>query len=82
MENTEELIKIGPDKIYGMSFEEALEKLELVVGLLENGSVALDEAIDLYVLGTKLRKHCDHTLKKAQNRVDEISLADPGTTDA
>ncbi len=82
MENTEDLIKLGKDEIYAMSFEEALEKLEHVVGLLEKGSVSLDEAIELYVLGTKLRKHCDYTLKKAQERVDEISLEDPGTAES
>ncbi len=82
MENTEDLLKINKAEIYAMSFEEALAKLEFVVELLEKGSVSLDEAIDLYVLGTKLRKHCDGTLKKAQERVDEISLEDPGTTDS
>lgn len=80
MENTKDLIKIGKDDIYAMSFEEALEKLELVVDLLEKGSVSLDEAIELYVLGTKLRKHCDYTLRKAQERVDEISLDAPEAT--
>ncbi len=82
MENTEELLELGQDEIYAMSFENALEKLEIVVDLLEKGSVSLDDAIGLYELGTKLRKHCDHTLQKAQDRINVISLENPDTENA
>ncbi|MCY4307270.1 MAG: exodeoxyribonuclease VII small subunit [Rhodobacteraceae bacterium] len=74
MQETQELLKLDRDEIYALNFEDALEKLEHVVSLLEKGSVSLDEAIELYVLGTKLRKHCDYTLREAQKKIDEISL--------
>lgn len=77
MKETQELLKLDKDEIFALSFEDALEKLEHVVGLLEKGSVSLDEAIKLYVLGTKLRKHCDYTLREAQKKIDEISLEEP-----
>ncbi|MDE2759934.1 MAG: exodeoxyribonuclease VII small subunit [Paracoccaceae bacterium] len=76
----QELLKLDKDEIYALSFEEALEKLEHVVSLLEKGSVSLDEAIKLYVLGTQLRKHCDYTLREAQKKIDGISLEEPETS--
>ncbi|MCY4184412.1 MAG: exodeoxyribonuclease VII small subunit [Rhodobacteraceae bacterium] len=77
MQETQELLKLDRDEIYALNFEDALDKLEHVVSLLEKGSVSLDEAIELYVLGTKLRKHCDYTLREAQKKIDEISLKEP-----
>ncbi|MCY4099632.1 MAG: exodeoxyribonuclease VII small subunit [Rhodobacteraceae bacterium] len=77
MKETQVLLKLDKDGIYALSFEDALEKLEHVVSLLEKGSVSLDEAIKLYVLGTTLRKHCDYKLKEAQKKIDEITLEEP-----
>ena len=61
----------GPD-IGRMSFEDALRALEDVVRKLETGEVPLDESIDLYERGEKLRKHCQARLDAAQARIEKI----------
>ncbi|MXO58770.1 exodeoxyribonuclease VII small subunit [Altererythrobacter salegens] len=55
-----------------MSFEQALKALEDVVRRLEGGEVPLDESIDLYERGEKLRKHCQARLDAAQARIEKI----------
>ncbi len=55
-----------------MSFEQALAALEQVVNRLESGDVPLDESINLYERGEKLRGHCQARLDAAQARIDKI----------
>lgn len=57
-----------------MSFEEAMAALEQVVGQLERGEVALEQSIELYERGSKLRAHCDTKLKEAEEKVAAITL--------
>ncbi len=59
-------------QIEAMSFEQALAALEQVVNRLESGDVPLDESIDLYERGEKLRGHCQARLDAAQARIDKI----------
>ncbi len=67
------------DTIDNMSFEVALEKLESIVNQLEGGNTPLEEAIRLYQLGNRLKKHCESTLKNAEERVSQITLDAQGT---
>ena len=57
-----------------LSFEEALKELERIVGRLESGEAALQEAIDLYERGDQLRKQCAARLDAAQARIEAIRL--------
>ena len=57
-----------------MSFEDAMKELELVVGQLERGDVALDEAIQLYERGAALKARCEAKLKEAEEKVAAITL--------
>ena len=57
-----------------MSFEEALEELEVIVRALEGGKGKLEEAISAYERGAKLKAHCEKKLKEAQSKVEKISL--------
>lgn len=61
-----------------LSFEEALKELETVVSRLETGTVNLDESIDIYERGAKLKAHCEAKLAQAQARIDQITLAENG----
>jgi exodeoxyribonuclease VII small subunit len=61
-------------EIAGLSFEEALKELERIVGRLESGEAALQEAIDLYERGDQLRKQCAARLDAAQARIEAIRL--------
>jgi exodeoxyribonuclease VII small subunit len=61
-----------PNDILKLSFEEALAALEEIVSQLEEGSVSLEESIDIYTRGTHLRRHCEDKLRLAQERIDKI----------
>jgi len=63
---------IEPAEIAVMSFEDALAELEQIVRRLEAGQVKLDEAIQCYERGARLKRHCEQKLNEAQQRVDRI----------
>ena len=67
----------GPD-ISQMTFEDALKALEDVVRKLETGEVPLDQSIDLYERGERLRKHCQARLDAAQARIEKIVAGPDG----
>lgn len=58
--------------IKDLAFEKAMSELENIVARLEKGEVSLEESINLYDRGEKLRTHCDHLLKKAEERIEKI----------
>lgn len=62
-----------------MSFEDALSELEGIVARLERGDAPLEESIDIYERGAKLKKHCESKLKSAQLKVDKIVLSADGS---
>ncbi|MAW99746.1 exodeoxyribonuclease VII small subunit [Stakelama pacifica] len=61
-----------------LSFEEALQELERIVGRLESGDAALEEAIHLYERGDALRRRCADRLDAAQARIEAIRLDPDG----
>ncbi len=61
-----------------MSFEEAMAALEKVVGDLERGDVPLEQSIDLYERGARLKKRCEDKLKEAEEKVAAITLDGDG----
>lgn len=63
-----------------MSFEEAMQALEAVVGQLERGDVALEKSISLYERGAALKAHCDAKLRDAEEKVEAITLDATGAT--
>ncbi len=56
-----------------MSFEDALEELKEIVSRLESGEGKLDEAIEAYERGAKLKQHCEAKLREAQEKIEKIS---------
>lgn len=63
-----------------LTFEQALAELEEIVSGLESGSVALEASIAMYERGEALRAHCDALLKKAEARIEKITVADGEAT--
>ena len=55
-----------------MTFEDAMTRLEEIVGKLESGKVSLDESLKLYEEGCKLAKKCLEQLEKAKLKVTMI----------
>ncbi len=65
-------------EITNLSFEEALAKLETLVGQLESGQIKLEEAIKAYEEGCALKKVCEDKLKDAQMKVEKLVLDKQG----
>jgi exodeoxyribonuclease VII small subunit len=66
-----------PD-ITTLPFEAAMKELEAIVSRLEKGEVALEESIAIYERGEALKAHCDSLLKKAEARIEKITLSRDG----
>ncbi len=61
-----------------MTFEQALQELEKIVGGLEGGNIALDQSIEQYERGEALRAHCQKLLQAAEEKVEKIKLGPDG----
>lgn len=64
--------------IEDLSFEDALKDLEMIVGQLERGDTPLQQAIELYERGNRLRLRCAERLDAAQARIETIRLDSDG----
>jgi exodeoxyribonuclease VII small subunit len=64
--------------VASLSFEDALAQLEKIVERLEQGNVALEESIQQYERGEKLRDHCQRLLGAAEAKVEKIRLSQEG----
>jgi exodeoxyribonuclease VII small subunit len=62
------------DETAGLSFEDALKRLEAIVRALESGDAPLDRAISLYEEGERLKRHCEARLKDAEVRIRQLQL--------
>ena len=51
-------------------FEQALAELERLVERLERGDLPLDEALKTFERGVELTRHCQTSLKSAQQKVE------------
>jgi exodeoxyribonuclease VII small subunit len=51
-------------------FEQALAELEKLVQRLEGGELPLDEALKTFERGIELTRHCQTSLKAAQQKVE------------
>ena len=63
-----------------LDFESSLAELELLVGRLEQGDLALDDALKCFERGVALTRQCQGALKAAQQKV-EILLTRNGNAE-
>jgi exodeoxyribonuclease VII small subunit len=66
------------DAIQTLSFEAALKRLEEIVRRLESGEATLDESIELYGEGDRLKQQYEARLQAAQARIERIQLGRDG----
>jgi exodeoxyribonuclease VII small subunit len=66
-----------PD-LSSLPFEAAIAELEAIVDRLEKGAVALEDSIQLYERGERLKAHCEKLLKNAEMRIEKIALSADG----
>jgi len=62
-----------------ISFEAAIEKLDLIVSRLESGALSLDESLSLFEEGVGIIKICNERLDKAEQRVRILTEDKSGT---
>ena len=62
---------MGNDGI--LTFEESLKRLEEIVVGLEKGSVALEEAMELFTEGTRLSRDLQKILDEAESKIKMIT---------
>ena len=59
-----------------LSFEQAMGRLEEIVGLLERGECGLDQSLKLFEEGAKLARQCEQLLDQAEQKVDLLLAND------
>lgn len=59
-------------------FEDQLERLEEIVGSLEDENVGLEKALDLFEDGMKLAKSCRARLEEVEKRVQQLLETEKG----
>lgn len=52
-----------------VNFEQAIDRLEKIVNLLDQNDASLEQALDLFQEGVGLIKHCNHLLDSAEKKV-------------
>ena len=66
------------EDLQGLSFEDALLKLENIVRELESGRIKLDDAVTAYEQAVKLKQFCEQKLQAAQLKIEKIETAPDG----
>ena len=61
-----------------LSFERAIDELELIVKRLEDGKVPLEESVAIYERGEALKRRCEELLRQAEARVEKITTGAGG----
>ena len=61
-----------------LSFERAIEELEMIVKRLEDGKVPLEESVAIYERGEALKRRCEELLRQAEARVEKITTSANG----
>ncbi len=56
-----------------LTYEQAIKRLEEIVGLLQEGSLSLDKSLELYEEGANLSKLCHNMLKNAKQKIIDIN---------
>ena len=59
-----------------LTFEQAMDRLEEIVSLLESGDSPLDKSLSLFEEGVKLVKLCNSQLEKAESSVKQLTNQD------
>ncbi|WP_309400314.1 exodeoxyribonuclease VII small subunit [Cerasicoccus maritimus] len=61
-----------PNKDEEISFESAIERLEVLVDSLEEGDIPLAELVEKYEEGSNLFQNCNRKLTNAELRIEQL----------
>lgn len=70
MTKTRASVEFSDAQIAKMSYEEARENLQEIVGLLETGGAALEESLGLFELSEKLADRCEEILDAVADKIE------------
>ena len=56
----------------GLSFEKAMERMEEIIALLEDGDLDLDKSLEVFEEGIRLYRHLSRRLMEAEGRIKLI----------
>ena len=59
-----------------MTFEKAVEELNVIVRKLNDGNVTLDESLELYKYGSALVKLCNSKLNEVTKQIEMVNTED------
>lgn len=57
-----------------MKFQDAMNRLDEIVALLNNSSLELEEAMKYFEEGLALSKQCEKRLKEFENKMDQLMV--------
>ena len=60
------------------TFEEAIKRLEEIVGTLESGEMEIEKALALFEEGTKLARICQKKLSHVERRIEIVKKGTDG----
>jgi exodeoxyribonuclease VII small subunit len=63
---------------HNISFEDALNELELIAEKLERGQLSLEESIKAYERGMELKNICAERLKEAEGKIEFLAKSSEG----
>lgn len=66
------------EQILQLKFEDALQRLEKIVGVLEQGNIPLDEALKCYEEGIALTRYLASKIQTAEKKVEELIKDEQG----
>mgnify|MGYP001296615847 FL=1 len=61
-----------PKKVKKPSFEETLQRLEIIVEKMESSEATLEKSLDWFEEGMELIKSCQDELEQAEQKVQEL----------
>ncbi len=67
---------IPPEELDALPFEQALEKLENLVGRMETGRLPLEELMTDFELGSRLVKTCRDKLDTLERKIELLTRDD------
>jgi len=62
----------------GITFEEAMKKLESIVETLGEGNLSLDDSLKMFEEGMELCKFCNKKLDEAEYKVEKLMEKEGG----
>ena len=73
----------NPKPVADLTFEQALDELDVLVRRMEAGDLGLDDAVAAYRRGAELARHCQGKLAAAEQEIrkldgDLLTPLDPG----